>query len=234
MLALNNGRINPGSFTVAAVALLPRRGRHRRAASIVGPAIGAVTYGVFEDVLQPALPERLKPATPVDARRLAHPADAGCAPGVALVGRGVRAGGEASCHQGRGHVGAVSPVPDRGPPSIAPTRRNQDHIDATTRERGGGARRRGGSPRACGGRDDESGSSDDRQRPRLERRGRRRPSSIPTGLHDYQGTKGITGDTIKIGTIRPASGPYAIYDKVTSGLQAYFDSANAAGRDQGG
>ena len=35
------------------------------AASIVGPAIGAVFYGVFIDVLAPELPERLKPATPV-------------------------------------------------------------------------------------------------------------------------------------------------------------------------
>lgn len=46
---------------------------------------------------------------------------------------------------------------------------------------------------------------------------------------DYQGTAGITGDTIKVGTIRPASGPYAVYDQVTTGLGAFFTAQNAAG-----
>jgi branched-chain amino acid transport system substrate-binding protein len=46
---------------------------------------------------------------------------------------------------------------------------------------------------------------------------------------DYKGTAGISGDTIKIGTIRPASGPYAIYDQVTAGMEAYFKAKNAAG-----
>ena len=35
------------------------------AASVIGPAIGAVAYGLFIDVLSPELPERFKPATPV-------------------------------------------------------------------------------------------------------------------------------------------------------------------------
>ena len=45
----------------------------------------------------------------------------------------------------------------------------------------------------------------------------------------YEGTKGVEGDTIKIGTIRPESGPYAIYDNVTKGMEAYFNAANERG-----
>lgn len=45
----------------------------------------------------------------------------------------------------------------------------------------------------------------------------------------YNGTTGVSGDTIKIGTIRPTSGPYAIYDQVTAGVDAYFKAVNAAG-----
>ncbi|MCZ7629079.1 MAG: ABC transporter substrate-binding protein [Microthrixaceae bacterium] len=45
----------------------------------------------------------------------------------------------------------------------------------------------------------------------------------------YDGTAGIEGDTIKIGTISPADGPYAIYDNVTKGLQAWVTSVNDAG-----
>ena len=46
---------------------------------------------------------------------------------------------------------------------------------------------------------------------------------------NYDGTKGITGDTIKIGTVRPESGPYSIYDTVTKGLAAYVGAVNAKG-----
>lgn len=46
---------------------------------------------------------------------------------------------------------------------------------------------------------------------------------------DYQGTAGIDGDTIKIGTIRPADGSYAIYDNVTTGLEAWVTSVNSEG-----
>jgi branched-chain amino acid transport system substrate-binding protein len=46
---------------------------------------------------------------------------------------------------------------------------------------------------------------------------------------DYQPTQGIDGDTIKIGTVRPASGPYSIYDTVTKGIEKYFAAANAKG-----
>jgi branched-chain amino acid transport system substrate-binding protein len=50
-----------------------------------------------------------------------------------------------------------------------------------------------------------------------------------TDCANYKGTQGINGDTIKIGTIRPADGPYAIYDQVTSGLEAYVTSVNSQG-----
>ncbi len=46
---------------------------------------------------------------------------------------------------------------------------------------------------------------------------------------DYQGTAGVEGDTIKIGTISPADGPYAIYDNVTKGLEAWVTSVNSEG-----
>jgi branched-chain amino acid transport system substrate-binding protein len=46
---------------------------------------------------------------------------------------------------------------------------------------------------------------------------------------NYEGTKGIEGDTIKIGTVRPESGPYSIYDTVTKGLDAYVKAINADG-----
>jgi hypothetical protein len=43
----------------------PKRRCPGGAASIVGPAIGAVLFGVFTDVVSPSLPARLQPATPV-------------------------------------------------------------------------------------------------------------------------------------------------------------------------
>jgi branched-chain amino acid transport system substrate-binding protein len=45
----------------------------------------------------------------------------------------------------------------------------------------------------------------------------------------YDGTAGISGDTIKIGTVRPASGPYSIYDKVTQGIEKQIESVNSKG-----
>ena len=45
----------------------------------------------------------------------------------------------------------------------------------------------------------------------------------------YQGTQGVNGDTIRIGTVRPATGNFAIYDQVTTGLDAYVASVNASG-----
>jgi branched-chain amino acid transport system substrate-binding protein len=51
---------------------------------------------------------------------------------------------------------------------------------------------------------------------------------------DYRGTQGIDGDTIKIGTIRPESGNYAIYDQVTAGVEAYFNAMNEQGGIEAG
>lgn len=76
------------------------------------------------------------------------------------------------------------------------------------------------------GRDDESSSDDTSD-----------DSSTDTGQFinpetdctDYQATAGIEGDTIKIGTVRPASGNFAPYATITSGLEAYFKTVNDAG-----
>lgn len=65
VFALNNARVNPSSFTIAVSIYFLIAVVVGGAASVVGPAIGAVAYGVFIDVLSPELPERLKPATPV-------------------------------------------------------------------------------------------------------------------------------------------------------------------------
>jgi branched-chain amino acid transport system permease protein len=65
VFALNNGRVNPSSFTIVLSIYLLVAVVVGGAASVVGPAIGAVTYGLFVDVLSPELPERIKPATPV-------------------------------------------------------------------------------------------------------------------------------------------------------------------------
>ena len=50
----------------------------------------------------------------------------------------------------------------------------------------------------------------------------------------YEGTKGIEGDTIKVGTVRPAQGPYVIYDTITVGLESYFKFVNEKGGVKGG
>ena len=65
VFALNNGRVNPSSFTIAVSIYFLIAVVVGGAASVVGPAVGAVTYGVFIDVLSPELPERVQPATPV-------------------------------------------------------------------------------------------------------------------------------------------------------------------------
>ena len=57
--------MNPSSFTIAVSIYFLIAVVVGGAASIVGPAIGAVFYGIFNDVITPELPERLKPATPV-------------------------------------------------------------------------------------------------------------------------------------------------------------------------
>jgi branched-chain amino acid transport system substrate-binding protein len=46
---------------------------------------------------------------------------------------------------------------------------------------------------------------------------------------DYKPTQGISNGTITVGTVRPAEGPYAIYDTVTTGIEKYFASVNSHG-----
>lgn len=46
----------------------------------------------------------------------------------------------------------------------------------------------------------------------------------------YKPTQGITGDTIKVGTVTPLTGNFNIYAKLTTGIQTYFTYMN----DQGG
>lgn len=65
VFALNNVRVNPSSFTIAVSIYFLIAVVVGGAASVIGPAIGAVAYGAFVDVVSPELPERLQPATPV-------------------------------------------------------------------------------------------------------------------------------------------------------------------------
>lgn len=65
VFALNNVRVNPSSFTIAVSIYFLIAVVVGGAASVIGPAIGAVAYGVFIDVISPELPDRLQPATPV-------------------------------------------------------------------------------------------------------------------------------------------------------------------------
>jgi len=81
---------------------------------------------------------------------------------------------------------------------------------------------------ACGGRDDDSGSGSTT----TAKEGDSSSAAFidpSVDCTDYQGTEGINGDTIKIGTVRPASGTYAIYDQVTTGLNAWVTYVNQSG-----
>ena len=90
--------MNPSSFTIAVSIYFLIAVVVGGAASIVGPAIGAVFYGVFIDIITPELPESLKPATPVILGVHPHPADAGRA-------RRDRRAVEGQHAQGRGSPG---------------------------------------------------------------------------------------------------------------------------------
>lgn len=78
---------------------------------------------------------------------------------------------------------------------------------------------------ACGGRDDSSASTT------TAKGGSSSGAFIDPKVDctSYKGTQGVNGDTIKIGTVRPATGNYAIYDQVTTGLDAFVKSVNTAG-----
>ena len=84
---------------------------------------------------------------------------------------------------------------------------------------------------ACGGRDDSSSddSGDGGSGSETTEAGETAFIDPANDCTEYEGTMGVSGDTIKVGTIRPQSGPYSIYDQVTSGMEAYFKAANEAG-----
>ena len=65
LFAINNGQVNPTSFTILASIYFLVAVVVGGAASIVGPAIGAAFYGIFTDQLAPKFPEAYKGATPV-------------------------------------------------------------------------------------------------------------------------------------------------------------------------
>jgi branched-chain amino acid transport system permease protein len=65
MFALNKGQVNPTSFTLTLSIYFLVAVVLGGAATVVGPAIGAVVYGLFVDVISPELPESLHSATPL-------------------------------------------------------------------------------------------------------------------------------------------------------------------------
>lgn len=79
---------------------------------------------------------------------------------------------------------------------------------------------------ACSSADDNAGGSDNTQPGDKESSEFINPE---TDCTDYKGTQGVEGDTIKLGTLRPETGSYAIYDNVTKGMAAYFEAANKSG-----
>jgi len=87
---------------------------------------------------------------------------------------------------------------------------------------------------ACGRDDDSSSGSDDSGGDDSGQASEGAFIDPEVDCTDYQGTAGIEDGTIKIGTIRPADGPYAIYDQVTTGMEAWVKSVNDAGGIEGG
>ncbi len=82
---------------------------------------------------------------------------------------------------------------------------------------------------ACGGRDDEGsddggsdsgGDSTEESATNL---------ADPEQCENYDGTQGVTDDTILIGNSLPQSGLFSVFDKVRVGIEAYFEFANSEG-----
>jgi branched-chain amino acid transport system permease protein len=65
MLALNNGRLNPTSFSLLVSIYLLVAVVVGGAATIIGPAIGTIIAGLFSNVIAPELPGRFENAAPV-------------------------------------------------------------------------------------------------------------------------------------------------------------------------
>lgn len=65
MLALNLGRVNPTTFSLLVSIYLLVAVVVGGAATIIGPAVGTVVAGLFNDVIAPELPGRFENAAPV-------------------------------------------------------------------------------------------------------------------------------------------------------------------------
>ncbi len=81
---------------------------------------------------------------------------------------------------------------------------------------------------ACG-RDDESSDSGDGGDDTTQTDGESASLINTDDCIEYKATQGVDGNTIKIGTVRPATGNFAIFDKVTTGLEAWVNYQNANG-----
>lgn len=65
MLALNQGRVNPTTFSLLVSIYLLVAVVVGGAATIIGPAVGTIVAGLFNDVIAPELPGRFQNAAPV-------------------------------------------------------------------------------------------------------------------------------------------------------------------------
>ncbi|MCP4434522.1 MAG: branched-chain amino acid ABC transporter permease [Actinomycetia bacterium] len=65
MFALNEGQVNPSSFTLLVSIYLLVAVVVGGPATVMGPVVGAIIYGLFNDVIGPALPGRFENAAPV-------------------------------------------------------------------------------------------------------------------------------------------------------------------------
>jgi branched-chain amino acid transport system substrate-binding protein len=86
---------------------------------------------------------------------------------------------------------------------------------------------------ACG-RDDDSGGGDDGGGGGGEGGGEEAGPATTDDCLDYQGTQGVTDDSIKIGSSFPQSGIYSAFAKISAGYQAYFDYLNESAGGIGG
>jgi ABC-type branched-subunit amino acid transport system substrate-binding protein len=86
---------------------------------------------------------------------------------------------------------------------------------------------------ACGGRDEEGGGNGGGGGDGEGGGEAAAQLADPAACQNYDGTQGVTDDTILIGNSLPQSGTFAVFDKVRVGIQAYFDYTNANGGVEG-
>lgn len=82
---------------------------------------------------------------------------------------------------------------------------------------------------ACGGRDEEGGTDDGGSDTTVAGEETATLLADPELCDTYDGTQGITDDTILIGNSLPQSGLFSVFDKVRLGMEAYFTLANSEG-----